>query len=497
MEHPTHRALGAVFCFLMVTFFATASTQGRFSFLADVSGLPDYAVQDLYVAPVVPEAGEEVSFHATVRNVGTSRGTHRDFARLWVDDRPSNNLAIVGGLPVGSTQSVQWGTTGNPPPMAWTPTPGEHLFRICLHQQTSIDTEAYLTDANAANDCQTLSFTVSGSAESSSSSAAPLPFSSSVSSSAPASSALPDFAVSTFSIAAGPSEGKFSAGVVITNQGADSPAATYAILEYHRAGGTSWESIVPAKDIPLLHGGEMAEVNWRDNGRGITGAYAISAGTYEFRACADAWNLVRESDERNCTTPVTVVFGEAASSASSVSAAFSSSSSSRAAASSSSASFRSVSSSSARNSSASRTSGSLPNLVIRSFRVTPRSFAVGSRWGVRASVMNLGQTFSAETDAVLKIDVNNDSQDILTESVSQVVPSLAARERFDVLWSTAAPAIEWLSVPGTHRVGICVNQRRQAAESNYKDDCAWTLIRVRDASSGPEFRAAGMDTPSR
>jgi hypothetical protein len=490
------KALTAAFFSLALCLVAVAQRQSV-ALQGQTSSLPDYAIQDLSVSPSRPQAGEEMSFHGTVRNVGTSRGTHRDFVQLQLDQGNdgywdyTGNLAIVAGLPVGSSQSVQWGITGNPAPIAWTPIAGTHRMKICLHQANSIDAEAYTADANPANDCATFIFTVGGSAASSSSSVA----ASSVSSRMP----LADFVVSSFSITDGPTFGKFTAHVTVKNLGADASIPTHVILEYHATGGTSWESIVPDRDIPVLRSGQEAGADWNDHGRGMSGTAPLAVGTYDFRACADAWNLVSESNETNCTAPALVKITDVSvSSSSSSSRAASSSSSSRAASSARSSS--SSSRASAVSSSSRSADRSLPNLVIRAFRVTPRSFAAGGRWGIRASVVNFGGSASLETDAVLKIDVNNDNRDVFNDGTLRVIPPLNPNGgKFDVLWSTAAnPKIEWTSVAGTHRVGICVNERRQATESNYNDNCAWSTIRVRAAGgTAPVLYNPNADTPSR
>ncbi len=327
MANARSTVLWSAFLSLAAGFYVTAAKQDSIPLPAQTSNaFPDYQIGSLYVAPDVPEAGEEVSFHGLVTNVGQARGTHRDFVQLQIDqdsngtwDYSCNNLAIVGGLPVGASQSVQWGTTGVPPAMPWPRVAGTHVMKICLHYPTSTDLEAYRQDANAANDCARLSFTVTGAAQASSSS------SSSVQS--PSTTVLPNFTISTISMATGPSEGKFSAGIVVKNTGVDWGGATHAILEFHRSGGTAWESIVPAKDIPPLRSGQEAEANWNDQGRGMSGTAPLSSGTYEFRACADAWNLVAESDERNCTSPVIVVIPSAGQSAASSSVASSQNSS--------------------------------------------------------------------------------------------------------------------------------------------------------------------------
>lgn len=481
------RSLLSVYLSLAAVFAGTVLLNERAAIHAQVTGLPDYAVENLFVAPAVPEAGEEVSFHAQVRNVGQSRGTKRDFVRLWIDQDNNgswdymSNLAIVGGLPVGSHESVGWGTTGNPRPIAWPRVAGTHAMKVCLHQSSDIDTDEYQSDVNASNDCATLIFTTvagEGGAASSSSARSTSPV------------VLPDFTISTFSMARGPSEGKFSAGVTVKNRGANWNGVTHVILEYHRTGGTAWESIVPARDIPALHNGQEAEASWNNQGRGMSGTAPLASGSYDFRACADAWNLVAESDEKNCTPAETLVIPNTTQPASS-----SSQSSARTASSSSS---RSSFSAQSRASSSRTTNRPLPNLVLRAFRITPRSFAAGGRWGIQASVVNFGGAGSMETDAVLKIDSNNDNRDVLNESVLRVIPPLNANGgKFDVLWSTSAdPKIEWTSVPGTHRVGICVNERRQATESNYNDNCAWGIIRVRAAgSSSPVYYNPQTDTP--
>jgi hypothetical protein len=247
MAHFRVKVLGTTFVVLALVTLVSGVARHGISMLAQAaSGLPDYAIQDLSVSPAVPEPGEEMSFHGTVKNVGTSRGTHRDFVRLQLDEGNNgtwdytSTLNIVGGLPVGASQFVQWGITGIPPPIAWSPVAGTHTMKICMHIPSSTDVEAYTADANPANDCNTFTFTVSGgTAASSSSSQAPrsssslssAPRSSSSSSAQTSTVVLPDFVIATFSLSAGPSQGKFSAGITVKNLGADWNGMTHAILE--------------------------------------------------------------------------------------------------------------------------------------------------------------------------------------------------------------------------------------------------------------------------
>ena len=86
MANARSNILWSAFLMLAAGFYVTAATQEYIPLLAQTSNaLPDYQIGSLYVAPAVPVAGEEVSFHGLVTNVGQARGTHRDFVQLQID----------------------------------------------------------------------------------------------------------------------------------------------------------------------------------------------------------------------------------------------------------------------------------------------------------------------------------------------------------------------------------------------------------------------------
>ncbi|MDD4287517.1 MAG: CARDB domain-containing protein [Candidatus Peribacteraceae bacterium] len=192
------QTLLSVYLSLAAVFAGTVLFNGRTPLQAQTSSvLPDYAVENLFVSPALPEAGEEVSFHGRVRNVGQTRGTHRDFVQLQIDEGNNgtwdytSTLNIVGALSVGATNIVQWGTSGATPPIRWSRIAGTHAMKVCLHLPSSTDVEAYRYDANASNDCSTLVFRtvpVGGSSSSAASSRATSSRASSV-------SATPDFSL--------------------------------------------------------------------------------------------------------------------------------------------------------------------------------------------------------------------------------------------------------------------------------------------------------------
>lgn len=247
MVSPRFRvqALTALYLSLATVFAGTVLLNGRTPLLAQVTGLPDYAVEGLFVSPTLPEAGEEVSFHGRVTNVGQTRGSHRDFVRLQLDQGNNgtwdytSTLNIVGALPVGSSNIVQWGTSGATPPITWPRVAGTHAMKVCLHIPSSTDTEAYTSDANASNDCSTLVFQtlpVGGSSSSAVSSRA-------ASSQANSVSAIPDFSMEDlrfYQDATG-----YAITVVVKNNGASTAKWAHVRLDLDGVRGAMAYGIKP------------------------------------------------------------------------------------------------------------------------------------------------------------------------------------------------------------------------------------------------------------
>lgn len=324
---------------------------------------------------------------------------------------------------------------------------------------------------------------------------------SSVRASTPSTSALPDYEITAMSVTPDDASGKFNAWATVKNIGSDSVAASYIILEHRRLGATGWEDIVPARNIAPLRNGQEAEGRWTNHGRGMYGSYTFGPGTYEFRACADAWNLMTELDESNCHPPVRVIFGgNASSSLSSRSSASSRTSFSSSSVRSSSVHSRTSRSSTSRwrSSRSSRRSSSsdiadtsLPNLVLRAVTVTPASITMNGTWGVRAKVMNTGATPSRETLVRLTLDELGDGSENYVSDIEMAIPSLQPGRQFTVTWSSRDPSghLAWQTVPGRHRVTLCVNERRQSLEWNYDDNCEHKTLSVRDGASSASFTA--------
>ncbi len=458
--------------------------------MAEAQALPDYAVDNLITAPSPAQPGRSIVFKATVRNVSGTRGTERGNAVLKIDEGANGSWdvtstrAIFGSLPVGSSATPSWGNTGTPPPVDWQPVVGTHRAQVCMHTNTG-ESNMYTQDSNAANDCTTLTFTI-GSAASSSSEARSASSSSGPSSPSSDAPSLPDYILSAMDVTPNAETGTFDAWATVRNIGADSIKATFVILEHRRSGTTGWESIVPARDIPPLASGAEATGRWSNHGRGMQGTYRFRPERYEFRACADAWNILRESLERNCSDPVWVDFSTV-SSTRSASSRSSRSSSAR------SSSVRSR----ARTDAAGIADTSLPNLVLRGVAVRPASIAVGGTWGARAIVVNAGATPSEETAVRLTLDEKSNGGEDFVSDVEMVVPPLRPGRRFVVNWTTRGetPSLRWTAIPGKHRVTLCVNGRGQSPEWNTGDNCVTRPLRVRTArGSARSSSSAGSMT---
>lgn len=242
MVSPRFRvqALLSLYLSLAAVFAGTVLLNAHTPLQAQTShALPEYAVENLFVSPSVPEPGEEVSFHARVRNVGVARGTVRSFARLWIDNIQSNGLDIISGLPVGASQNIQWATTGVPPPMPWRPVAGSHTMRICIHQPSDVDTDEYTSDMDANDDCNSLVFQVRSVSSASSSSAG----TQATFSAAPSGPTVPDFSMEDlrfFQDATG-----YAITVVVKNNGASTAKWAHVWLDLDSVRGAMTYGIKP------------------------------------------------------------------------------------------------------------------------------------------------------------------------------------------------------------------------------------------------------------
>jgi uncharacterized repeat protein (TIGR01451 family) len=111
---------------------------------------PDLTVANLATSPSSPQAGQQTTFSATVRNSGTaSAGASQTRLRLDLNNDGSWNVSFANqptnALPANATQSVTW---------SWTAVAGTHRYEICA------DTANQVTESDESNNCVSQTFTV-------------------------------------------------------------------------------------------------------------------------------------------------------------------------------------------------------------------------------------------------------------------------------------------------------------------------------------------------
>jgi|GEM_PF-3514723 len=411
------QALLSVYLSVAAVFAGTVLLNRDTPLLAQTtSGLPDYAVENLFVSPALPEAGEEVSFHGRVTNVGQTRGTHRDFVQLQIDEGNNgtwdytSTLNIVGALSVGATNIVQWGTSGATPPIRWSRIAGTHAMKVCLHMPSSTDNEAYRYDANASNDCSTLVFQtvpVGGSSSSAASSRA-------ASSQASSVSALPDFSLQDLRFYQDATA--YAITVVVKNNGASTSKWAQVRLDIDGVRGAMMYGIKPL----ALNATDTA--TWSSASLSPKNGWVGTEGYHTAIACIDNENgdPADSNASNNCKQITFAMKGPQA-------------------------------------------GVTVPDFSLEDLRF----YQDTTGYAMTVVVKNTGASTNEWAHARLDID---NVRDVMTYSIKPLVTNAMDT----AVWSSSvlAPRNGWTLTAGTHRATACIdNENDSPADSNAANDC--------------------------
>jgi len=411
------QALLSVYLSVAAVFAGTVLLNRDTPLLAQTtSGLPDYAVENLFVSPALPEAGEEVSFHGRVTNVGQTRGTHRDFVQLQIDEGNNgtwdytSTLNIVGALSVGATNIVQWGTSGATPPIRWSRIAGTHAMKVCLHMPSGTDNEAYRYDANASNDCATQVFRtepVGGASSSAASSRAASSRASSV-------SATPDFSLQDLRFYQDATA--YAITVAVKNNGASTSKWAQVRLDIDGVRGTMMYGIKP------LVTNATDTATWSSASLPPKNGWVGTEGYHTAIACIDNENgdPADSNASNNCKQITFAMKGPQASVA-------------------------------------------VPDFSLQDLRF----YQDTTGYAMTVVVKNNGASTNEWAHARLDID---NIRDVMTYSIKP----LSTNATDTAVWSSSvlAPRNGWTLTAGTHRATACIdNENDSPADSNAANDC--------------------------
>jgi len=430
------QTLLSVYLSLAAVFAGTVLFNGRTALHAQTSSaLPDYAVENLFVSPALPEAGEEVSFHGRVTNVGQTRGTHRDFVQLQIDEGNNgtwdytSTLNIVGALSVGATNIVQWGTSGATPPIRWSRVVGTHAMKVCLHLPSSTDVEAYRFDANAANDCSTLVFRtlpVGGASSSAASSRAASSRASSV-------NATPDFSLQDLRFFQDATA--YAITVVVKNNGASTSKWAQVRLDIDGVRGAMTYGIKPlttnATDIATWSSASLPPKN----------GWVGTEGYHTAIACIDNENgdPADSNASNNCKQITFAMKGQQAGVA-------------------------------------------VPDFSLQDLRF----YQDTTGYAMTVVVKNTGASTNEWAHARLDID---NVRDVMTYGIKP----LSTNATDTAVWSSSvlAPRNGWILTTGTHRATACIdNENDSPADSNAANDCKSITFTAQGTAAGASSAAS-------
>lgn len=425
------QALLSVYLSLATIFAGTVLLNGRTPLHAQTgSALPDYAVHDLFVSPALPEVGEEVSFHGRVTNVGQTRGTHRDFVQLQIDQGNNgtwdytSTLNIVGGLSVGATSIVQWATTGVPPPIAWPRVVGTHAMKVCLHIPSSTDSDEYGSDANASNDCSTLVFRTVPVGGSSSSAVSSRAASSQANSTA---STTPDFSMQDLRFFQDATA--YAITVVVKNNGASTSKWAQVRLDIDGIRGAMTYGIKPL----ALNATDTA--TWSSASLPPKNGWVGTEGYHTAIACIDNENgdPADSNASNNCKQITFAMKGPQASVA-------------------------------------------VPDFSLEDLRF----YQDTTGYAMTVVVKNNGA--STNEWAHTRLDIDN-VRDVMTYSIKPLVTNATDT----AVWSSSvlSPRNGWTLTAGTHRATACIdNENDSPADGNAANDCKSITFTAQGAAAG-------------
>ena len=238
----------------------------------DLGGLPDLVVTDITYTPASPQAGNEVTFSAVVKNQGTAATPSgiKHGLNLLVDGVQVNwcdtyTSSIAAGASV--TLTANSGPSGK---STWTATAGTHTI------QAVIDDVSLIAESNESNNTYSKSFTVGGTTQ----------------------TGTPDLVVTdiTYTPATPQTGNEVTFSAVVKNQGTGAtPSGTICGVLFSVDGtSVNWSdnytsSIAAGASVTLTAtGGPNSKSSW-----------TATTGTHTFTALVDDINRISESNDSN------------------------------------------------------------------------------------------------------------------------------------------------------------------------------------------------------